>query len=401
MKKTILIRAGLPWLIIAAWAGGNYIPGAAAENVQLRGSMTNCRLRFEHEKRGHVAFIGGSITEMNGYRPMVREILERRFPETQFTFTDAGISSTCSTTGAFRLQNDVLDKGPVDLFFIEFAVNDDQDAAHARRDCIRGMEGIIRHARRHNPKMDIVITFFVNPSMLATIQADKTPLSADAHENVARHYGIATINLANEVADRIAAGTLTWQQFGGTHPAPAGNAICAGMIDRLMSEAWSKPLTTTDTPADHPMPAKPLDANNYQRGRFIDPAEAEILGGWKLEVPSWKEIGGGFRGRFADLRLLCADSPDAALTLDFEGTAVGAYILAGPDAGIAEASVDGGPWKQIDTYHRFSSGLHYPRTVMFHAELSPGKHKLQLRLAKNKNPKSLGTAMRILQFVAN
>ena len=41
------------------------------------------------------------------------------------------IASTCSTTGAFRLRDDVLIKGPVDLFFIEFAVNDDQDAGHA------------------------------------------------------------------------------------------------------------------------------------------------------------------------------------------------------------------------------------------------------------------------------
>ena len=173
------------------------------------------------------------------------------------------------------------------------------------------------------------------------------------------------------------------------------------MIDRLMSAAWSKPLVTNDTPADHPLPAKPLDANNYQRGRFIDPAEAEILGGWKLEVPAWKELKGGSRGRFADLQLLCADGPGAELALDFEGTAVGAYILAGPDAGIAEASIDGGPWKQIETYHRFSSGLHYPRTVMFDAGLSPGEHTLRLRIGKRGNPQSLGTAMRILQFVAN
>jgi hypothetical protein len=60
-------------------------------------------------------------------------MLQRRFPDTKFTFTDAGLSSTCSTTGAFRLSTDVLSQGPVDLLFIEFAVNDDQDAGHAMR----------------------------------------------------------------------------------------------------------------------------------------------------------------------------------------------------------------------------------------------------------------------------
>ena len=58
-----------------------------------------------------MAFIGGSITEMNGYRPMVCDILEQRFPMTAFTFTDAGIASTCSTTGAFRLQSTCWTKG--------------------------------------------------------------------------------------------------------------------------------------------------------------------------------------------------------------------------------------------------------------------------------------------------
>jgi hypothetical protein len=127
---------------------------ADCPNVKHRGSLENSRLVFEKTGKGHVAFMGGSITEMNGYRPMVCEDLRKRFPKTAFTFTDAGISSTCSTTGAFRLQEQVLDRGPVDLFFVEFAVNDDQDAHHDRRECIRGLEGIIRHVRQHNPAAD-------------------------------------------------------------------------------------------------------------------------------------------------------------------------------------------------------------------------------------------------------
>jgi len=111
-------------------------------------------------------------------------------------------------------------RGTLDNSRIEFAVNDDQDAGHARRECIRGMEGIIRHARRSNPHMDIVITYFVNPEMLATIQEGKVPLTIDAHEEVARHYHVSSINLAEEVADEIAAGKLTWEKFGGITPGP-------------------------------------------------------------------------------------------------------------------------------------------------------------------------------------
>ena len=169
-------------------------------NLLQHGNFDNCRLVFEKEKKGHVAFMGGSITEMNGYRPILWEWLQKRFPKTKFTFTNAGISSTCSTTGAFRLQRDVLDHGPVDLFFVEFAVNDDQDAGYSREAAQRGMEGIIRHLRSHNPNADVVVTYFVNPGMLKQLQKGEQPLPMAAHQEVLDHYGVSAVHLAKELA---------------------------------------------------------------------------------------------------------------------------------------------------------------------------------------------------------
>ncbi len=367
-------------------------------NIHRRGMADNARLRFERDKRGHVAFIGGSITEMNGYRPMVTANLQRRFPETEFEFTDAGISSTCSTTGAFRLFDHVLSKGPVDLFFIEFAVNDDQDAGHARRECIRGLEGIVRHTRQHNPNADIVVTYFVNPGMLMTWQAGNVPLSVEAHDTVAEHYEVSSINLAKEVADQIAAKMLTWEQYGGTHPQPHGNAIGAAMIDRLMESMWQQPTASEAKP--YAMPA-PLDPMSYFRGRLIAPTQASGLNKMSVKVPVWKELKGASRGRFTKEELLCGTEPGGEMTLPFEGTAVGAFVLAGPDAGLVETSVDGGPFKKTNLFHRFSKGLHYPRTVIFDADLEPGSHVLRLRISHSKHPDSVGHAMRVLNFVAN
>ncbi|MEK9984207.1 MAG: SGNH/GDSL hydrolase family protein, partial [Opitutae bacterium] len=90
-------------------------------NTIYRGSYQNSRIQFEKEKTGRVAFIGGSITQMEGYRPILADWLQKRFPETEFEFINAGISSTCSTSGAFRLREHVLSKGRIDLFFVEFA----------------------------------------------------------------------------------------------------------------------------------------------------------------------------------------------------------------------------------------------------------------------------------------
>jgi len=371
-------------------------PEIQIQNIQQRGTFQNARIKFERAKTGHVAFIGGSITEMNGYRPMVIEGLQRRFPNTKFTFTDAGISSTCSTTGAFRLRRDVLTQGPVDLFFIEFAVNDDQDAGHAQREALRGMEGIVRQTRLHNPKADIVLTYFVNPGMLRHWQAGETPLAVRAHEQVADHYHIPTINLARQVAQSITAGELTWERFGGTHPQPFGNRIAARMIDRLMTRAWDEQPPEQMTP--HPLPA-PIDDHSYSRARFIDVEKAPLHGDAQIKIPDWKALGGGFRSRFADRRLLCLDGSDSEIEIRFTGTAIGAYVLAGPDAAKVVARIDNGPASVMDVYHRFSQGLHYPRTVMFATDLPAGEHTLVLGV----DPSSAADrqAVRILQFTAN
>jgi len=377
-------------------------------NVMKRGTLENSRLRFQTEKKGHVAFLGGSITEMEGYRPLVCEMLRQRFPATEFTFTNAGIASTCSTTGAFRLKEDVLDKGPVDLLLMEFAVNDDQDAHHTRAECIRGMEGIVRRLRRHNPKADIVFIYFVNENMMALYRKGQTPLPIAAHEEVAAHYQLSSINLAKTVTTRIDAGELTWQKFGGVHPAPFGNRIASDMIGQLLDECWSgAPAQPALSPEgrggrrDYPMPAKPLDELSYGGGRFLDVKEARISEDWQIRVPDWASLPGSKRDRFTKLQILETVKAGASLTLDFSGTAIGAYILAGPEAGIAEASVDGGPATKVDLWHNFSAGLHYPRTVMFADTLAQGKHTLSLKISAEKNPKSKGTAMRMLHFVVN
>ncbi|MED5585410.1 MAG: SGNH/GDSL hydrolase family protein [Verrucomicrobiota bacterium] len=367
-------------------------------NVILRGSYDNSLLQFKGGKSGRVAFMGGSITQMNGYRPMVAARLKKLFPETRFDFINAGISSTCSTTGAFRLRSQVLEKGRVDLFFIEFAVNDDQDAGHAHRECVRGMEGIIRQARSAQPRMDIVVTYFVNPGMLKDLQAGRMPVPMAAHEEVLKKYEVSTIFLAREVADRITAGTLTWKKFGGTHPGPAGNAIADEMIGSLLKTAWSRPAP--QVPRDHPVPGEVIDQGSYFNGAFLSPAKSANAD-WKWQVPDWKKISGSFRGTFAGMKLLCADQPQRENTVRFKGRALGAYVLAGPDAGIIEVSIDGGPWKKVDLYHRHSRGLHYPRTVMFAADLELKEHTARLRLAENSNPGSRGSAARILQFAVN
>ncbi len=373
------------------------IPESA--NVHLRSGFHHSRRVFQQTKKGNVAFLGGSITQMNGYRTMVEEYLQQKFPSTEFTFSNAGLSSTCSTTGAFRLKTDVLSTEP-DLLFVEFAVNDDQDAAHAERECRRGMEGILRQALSANPNLDIVVTHFVNPPMLEKLQAGETPISSGTHESVAAHYGVSTSDLAREVAQRITAESLTWKVYGGTHPKPAGNRIAADMIADLLDTAWKSPKDAKANPKARRL-AKQLDENSYTQGSFVDPKTVSVGDGWKHFIPDWSLIKGSLRPDYADRKLFCSTQSGAELNVAFTGTAVGLFVLAGPDAGSVEFSVDGNEYQTADLYHRFSKGLHYPRTVMLATDLDSGEHQLKLRVAKDANPSSKGTAVRILEVVKN
>lgn len=372
------------------------------QNFILRGDMRNSQIQFEQKKRGHVAFIGGSITEMDGYRPKVCAMLKERFPDTVFTFTDAGISSTCSDTGAFRLERDVLSKGPLDLFFVEFAVNDDQDGVQDYHDALRGMEGVIAQARRHSPNVDIVMTFFVNENILRRLRAKQSAASIDAHTKVAEHYGVSVNNLAQELADLLDADKMDWKKFGGTHPNDYGNTMCATMIRKALLSAWSAPLAADAAP--RPYPAKTLvDEKSYSKGRFLPFSDVKVDANWRKGVPDWpKENNGAVRGRFLKSPMIYSITAHAKLTIDFTGTAIGAYMLAGPDTGIIRCTVDGGQSKEIDTLHRFS-GFNYPMTVMFFNELPGGEHRLELEILDNRpgRIKPGGTAFRVIAFTAN
>ncbi len=146
---------------------------AGSDYFVIRGSLDNCRIKFEKNKTGRVVFMGGSITTMkNGWREMAAQYLQERFPETKFEFIDAGISSTGSVPGSFRLLRDVFTKGDVDLFFEEAAVNDLHNSRQPE-EMIRGMEGILRHARTINPALDIVVMHFVDPKHMADYRAKR------------------------------------------------------------------------------------------------------------------------------------------------------------------------------------------------------------------------------------
>lgn len=373
-------------------------PPEGGEFYQLRDGLSNSRDRFTKERTGRVAFVGGSITYNPGWRDELIRDLQLRFPTTRFDFISTGIPSVGSVGHAFRLEQDVLMRGPVDLVFVEAAVNDHNydhlPAAEAAALALRGMEGVVRHLRAANPLTDVVLLHFVHNEHLPLWEQGKTPYTIAAHEKVAAHYGCPSLNLSREVAARIKAGQFTWAgDFRDLHPSPYGQRVYAASMTRLFDAAYAD----SGASKPHALPAQ-LDPNSYVRGRYGNLEAAKPGTGFTLEA-SWKPANGqATRPGFADCPALVAAKPGAELTYDFDGTAIGLFLAAGKDTGVIEFSIDGGPARTLDTWTPWSGSLHLPWPLILTDSLAPGKHRLTLRTTDRQPDR---TALHIIHFLLN
>jgi lysophospholipase L1-like esterase len=113
-----------------------------------RNSLPNTFASLEAGKTVRIAYLGGSITAQEGWRPKTLKWFRDQFPTAKVEEINAAIGGTGSDLGIFRLKHDVLDHDP-DLLFVEFAVNDGGAPPEQIHRC---MEGIVRQTWRHNPR---------------------------------------------------------------------------------------------------------------------------------------------------------------------------------------------------------------------------------------------------------
>jgi pimeloyl-ACP methyl ester carboxylesterase len=375
------------------------VPVDSMMSIKARSTMDHSKARFEKQKKGRVAFLGGSITYNPGWRTMVCDYLQKRFPGSSFDLIAAGIPSLGSTPHAMRFSRDVLSKGKVDLLFVEAAVNDATNGVTPERQ-LRGMEGIVVQALRSNPEMDIIMLHFADQDKMADYNNGKVPVVIQQHEKVADYYGVNSIDLAKEVNDRVLNGEFTWRDdFKDLHPSPFGQELYFQTIKHLFDSSWNGSSLPHATPRK--LPAKPLDEYSYIHGRFEPVGKAKIAAGWSL-TKNWRPSDSvGTREGFVNVDVLESATPGSVLTYEFKGKAIGLLITSGPDAGIVEYSVDGAPFAKADQYTQWSKWLHLPWVTMLDDQLKDGKHKLKLKISAERNPESRGTACRIHQFVAN
>ncbi|WP_316838767.1 SGNH/GDSL hydrolase family protein [Pedobacter gandavensis] len=383
---------------------GQLKPLDDGDYIQQRAGLNQAIKTFQERKKATVAFLGGSITYNPGWRDQVSKELQSRFPETKFHFIAAGIPSLGSLPHSFRFKQDVLDSGKVDLLFLEAAVNDEANGTDSLTQ-IRALEGIIRHAKLQQPKMDIILMSFADPDKTKTYNEGKIPVSVKNHELVAAHYGLPSINLAKAVRDRLANQEFSWEKdFKDLHPSPFGQELYFKAIQRLLNDAVA--LNIQSIKENKPLPKKmelpgAMISGSFSKGHYMGIEKAKLLNGWSV-TQDWKpEDGKSTRKGFVHIPMLCSTAAGSELSLDFVGNAFGISIVSGPDAGILNYSIDGGPEQQIDLYTQWSKSLHLPWYLVLASNLKEGTHQVSMKISAAKNINSKGNACRIAYFLVN
>jgi lysophospholipase L1-like esterase/antitoxin (DNA-binding transcriptional repressor) of toxin-antitoxin stability system len=414
-----------------------YQAAVQAEEVRSREGIGHVMAKIRAGQEITVAYLGGSITAMNGWRNKTTEWLGATYPKATFKEVHAAIGGTGSDLGVFRLGRDVLAHRP-DLLFVEFATN---DGGAAPEQIWRSMEGIVRQTWKKNPQTDIVFTYTITTAFTNDYVKGLCNRSASAMEQLADHYGIPSINFGVRVAqllkenklimdakvietavpkespdrdkqirEKLAADVRVLFANDGVHPRDEGHELYKAAIIAGLTQM--KDLPATDHKAKL---AKAFVEDNWESAKMVPLSEKMLSGNWKA-LPADDGKQKAFGNRMGQIWM--ADAPGSKLSFKFKGSVAKVYDLLGPDGGQVMITVDGKPgakpvprFDSYCTYHRIATlGAVYDSdmntthevTIELHPE-QPDRASVAFRLKdpdkELKEPKFQGTRVWMSQLM--
>ncbi|MBN2315718.1 MAG: hypothetical protein JXM79_17450 [Sedimentisphaerales bacterium] len=353
---------------LRAVTGAEPYPLRDAVEYRVRNGLPNF---FDKASKGQslrIAYLGGSITAQEGWRPKTLNWFREQFPQAEMSQINAAIGGTGSDLGVFRLKQDVLDHQP-DLLFVEFAVNDGGAPPHRIH---QAMEGIVRQTIRANPSTDICFVYTLVGNWTQTLREGKFPQAASAMEAIADHYGIPSIHMGLKVAIMEGEGTLIFKGAlpktdeekaamkdkivfspDNVHPYPAtGHELYLQAVARAM-----KQIREVGEVGPHPMP-RPFVKDHWEAAKLLPLTQARLSSNWKKLDPDEHDLAQRFRHRMPEM--FTTNQPGETITIRFKGTGLRIYDLLGPDCGQVKVAFDDKPVKVVPrfdaycTYHRLS-----------------------------------------------
>ncbi|HUT33288.1 MAG TPA: SGNH/GDSL hydrolase family protein [Planctomycetota bacterium] len=362
-----MIKLAGTWMGVLLMGIGSELAAGEPELVppklfSARGGLGNAFAKLEGDGAVTIAYFGGSITAANGWRPKTLKWFQATWPAAKITEINAAIGGTGSDLGVFRCGQDVLVHKP-DLVFVEFAVN---DGGAAPDSIYRTMEGIVRQIWRANAAADICFVYTIHKGFLPSYEKGFCNRSTTAHERVADHYGIPSINMAMRVAELYKQGKLDFPvpaketppegkmvfAHDECHPTDAGHELLTQVITDALKE-----IQKASKPGPHTLP-EPLRADNWENAKLVAIERSMLTEGWQ-KLPTDQGLGKAFGGRLP--AIWEAAKPGEKLSFRFKGTLARLYDLVGPDGGKAICTVDGKVARTVQrfdmycTYHRLAT----------------------------------------------
>ncbi len=383
-----------------------------AQEVHAREGVGNFLAKLKAGKTVTVAYLGGSITAMNGWRNMTTEWLQKANTNATVKEVHAAIGGTGSDLGVFRVGHDALRHKP-DLLFVEFATN---DSGAKPENIWRSMEGIIRRTWKQNALTDIVFVYTITTSMTKDYMNGMCNRSASAMEQLADYYGIPSICFGPRVTEYLVANKLVMSAKeyenaiskddldrekkikelidkdprilfarDGVHPSEKGHQLYLISIANGFREMWNSPAVNH---AAHL--SKPFVEDNMDAAKMV-PVRPEMLSGsWRRLAENDSKVK-AFSNRTGTIWF--AREPGDTLTFKFKGSCCKIYDLLGPDGGQVWITVDGVRTKR--PVPRFDSYCTYHRLAtlgIYNGE--DGVHEVKIEVDKNE-PSRQSVAFRL------
>ncbi len=352
-----------------------------AEELRVRDGLPNFFAKLAAGRPVRIAYLGGSITAANGWRPKSVAWFKAQYPHVDVIEINAAISGTGSDYGACRIAPDVLSKNP-DLVFMEHRVNGGGGYE------AKSVEGIIRQIWKENPQTDICLIYTLSQGMLKDLQAGKQTSFGAIMETVANAYGIPSIDLGVEIAKREKVGDLIFKgntpvkgklvfSKDGTHPGNEGHEVYKDVIARSMLA-----MKGVDKPQAHRLPT-PLESRCWESAGLLPVTRAVLSAGWKtVDVKTDAVYRDDFGRTDPMLRgAMKCDKAGETITVKWNGTTIGFSDI--PQGGGMEVEVAIDQTKtpitikrpQTESIRRYARFFYLP-------EQSPGEHTAVLRVKR-------------------
>lgn len=240
--------------------------------------MMNVLKKAENGEEITVGYIGGSITEGISagaelcWAKLSYNWLCEKYPDTKINFINAGMSGTPSTLGVIRCERDLYSEFTPDIVFIEFAVNDAQDATAKA-----AYESLVKKIMKKENNPAVVLLFTVL----------KNGYAAQPHmSEIGEYYGLPMISVGNAINPELENGTLTWEKYSDdeSHPNIWGHELVRDFVANYWTAVMQKLSAVEAVPEITPLPETALFSTEYEDMTLLDSENlaADALGSFTV-----------------------------------------------------------------------------------------------------------------------